>query len=517
MERLFSATLGALICCLFFVGLPLLAHFWLTARVGANGAAFALPFAACLLLSAITPFSIIAIRTQVRLTRVRMIELFARLFNVPTEGRDGGIVSFEFVRGKYFVDLPSRLRSLGDAKVPRFPMLLHADWMLLFCALPYMVFSAFGIFLLFAPEAFYAATGPVGSWLKPSLLAVGGADPAVMTNPAQREMLHQNILLVAALAFAGAYFYTLRLFLRAVVTFDLSPITFLRAFAHMVLSVIMAVVLYRALPSGQEMMGAARDAIMTLSGGNGGSSPAASIGPLALPWMLLALGLGFLPDTAIFYVLRKSGLPFKERENGLDDFAKIIPLTLLDGIDHFIAFRLEEANIYDVQNLATYNPIMLHVESPYGIYQTVDWVAQAQLCAAVGPNRFLALRSLNIRTIFDLRRAVLGRQAPDEPPMSEALTEAIADALLIEDKRDKSLRERLGHDSPTALQRGPDEAGAQSRAEREAALRRMVWMMINDLHVHRLEQVWNQIYTNLVPKPAKPNRLAIEAAETKES
>jgi hypothetical protein len=124
--------------------------------------------------------------------------------------------------------------------------------------------------------------------------------------------------------------------------------------------------------------------------------------------MLIAFGKGFEPETALLYVLCKSGLPFKDRDIGLEDQAKIVLLTLLDGVDAFVALRLEESNICDIQNLATFNPIMLHVERSYGIYATVDWVAQAQLCKVVGPESFMVPKALGIRTILDLQRAVLG-------------------------------------------------------------------------------------------------------------
>ncbi|KPF65842.1 hypothetical protein IP69_16730 [Bosea sp. AAP35] len=509
---------------IFFLAL-LLAALALQASIGGKRQLY-LAIWAMVFLALITPITLIAIRHQIRLNRIKLIELFARSFQfvgVTPETRGAAYtdanVSFEFVKGKYFADLDMKdgnEPALSD--VPRFPMMLHADWMLLICALPYMVLAGFGVFLLLAPLVEVInldSRHAVGSWLWPSILGLGGSDLRIITNSDAFRVLHVNVVTVAAVAFSGAFVYTLRLLLRAVAVFDLSPITFLRAFAHILLSMLLAVVIYRVFPTGEEIIGfaaGAADAVRQVSGAP--SIPATSPPPLGTDptlgvrsiWLIVAFALGFVPDAALQYVLQKSGFTFKERYNELESHTKQVPLTIIDGIDSFIAFRLEEANIFDVQNLAAANPIMLHIESPYGIYQTIDWVAQAQLCTVTGPDRFLLLKTMNIRTIFDLERAVMPH-VPDPPvppgssPPPTAADDvilAIGEVLVQDSNRDKTMRDRmlLGQ----AISAGRNGARAKPSV---VETQHMVATMIDDLHVHRLRQIWKHIAEKLGVKNAR--------------
>lgn len=505
------------------------------------------PVLAAFFLAIVTPMTIIAIRHEVRLNRIKLIDLFARNFNFGAHAKDQQgkkhNVSFEFVKDKYFADLDMpQGKEPAISDVPRFPMMLHADWMLLLCAVPYMVLCWFGAFLLFAPPAEMVGIGLIGAWLWPSLLAVGGLGSEYATGQLAVSW-HLNVLTVALLAFAGAYFYTLRLMMRAVAVFDLSAITFLRAFAHIVLAMLLAVVIYRVVPSGESVVQSWRTVSRTILSSETAPtsvpvSPAQSTAGPALPgavepggsavpgsscaavgscvsgdpargvsslWLIVAFALGFIPDAAIQHVLKRSGLSFKARYDEVDAHTKLIPLTILDGVDHFIAFRLEEANIFDVQNLATANPIMLHVETSYGIYETTDWVAQAQLCTVVGPDRFLLFKTLNIRTIFDLERAVmplapvpvcaeeLAAPLGVIPGPNEILVMMVGRILFQDTSRDALLRQsfELG-EHVIEIEKAIGDTSAFV-----ATTRAMVAVMIDDLHVHRLRQIWKHIQSEL--------------------
>lgn len=567
MSRNFPGIVGILIFASALVAVAIVSYHQLGGKPQ-----LIFPVSSAFFLAVMAPMTIIAIRHQIRLNRIKLIDLFARNFKFDSiksgDGRNN--VSFEFVKDKYFADLDlvdGVTPTLAD--VPRFPMLLHADWMLLLCALPYMVMCWFGSFLLFAPHVEVIGIGDpnlVGGWLWPSVLFIGGLGKEYL-DPASKlfEPWHLNTMIVALLAFAGAYFYTLRLMLRAVAVFDLSALTFLRAFAHIVLAMLLAVVIYRVMPSGEmvsqtwramvtappidecrkpadqkEAEAACRTAAVATKNASVGAVPAplpapsgvggvGAASPCVVPgacssgdptkgvnafWLIIAFALGFIPDAAIQYALKRSGLSFKSRYDEIDGHTKLIPLTILDGIDHFIAFRLEEANIFDVQNLATFNPIMLHIESPFGIYETIDWVAQAQLCTLVGPDRFLLLKTLNIRTIFDLERAVMpsvpravkksDAEAPSDPagppepaPVitmpDDALVTMIGNVLFRDTSRDLRLRQSFALGEHLI---DPKAAAAQS-AKFVSTTRALVAVMIDDLHVHRLRQVWLHIADQL--------------------
>ena len=97
-----------------------------------------------------------------------------------------------------------------------------------------------------------------------------------------------------------------------------------------------------------------------------------------------------------------SWLRFKRDVRETGQIARSFPLDLVDGIDPSIGFRLSELDIGDVQNLATANPVELFVETPYSFGQIIDWMAQAQLLAEIGPQRFVQARASGIRDIMTL-------------------------------------------------------------------------------------------------------------------
>ena len=101
------------------------------------------------------------------------------------------------------------------------------------------------------------------------------------------------------------------------------------------------------------------------------------------------------------------------------------------------------------------------------------------------------MKTLNIRTIFDLKRAVNGAGTTD------VLVDAIDDLLLQDDLRDRELRAKVGFSRLPAFQLIPGEPGAITAVERCAALRHLVTVMLDDLHVYRLGELWCHIADKL--------------------
>ncbi len=132
---------------------------------------------------------------------------------------------------------------------------------------------------------------------------------------------------------------------------------------------------------------------------------------------------------------------------------------------------MADYHIVSVQNLAAANPLMLFVETPYGVYQIMDWVAQAQLCCSVGPAALLKLWDIGIRTIFDLERVAL-----DPACTAPELIEEIGGIIGQKQKVDAN---------GTVLTRVMKAIQADIRFRLESP------------HVHRLRQIFNQVGESL--------------------
>lgn len=433
--------------------------------------------------SVLIPMIIVVVRHQMRITRTQAADVLRKDL-YPFPGID---FHFEFMKRKYSCpsspDLASKSGDEGSQRL----RLDYYEWLLLAASIPFVISTAAGIFILLLParQLPELAGGSVGA----NILSVGGLSDA---GPADYE----NAVTIASLAFAGAFLYCLRLFLRSLLAFDLSAVTFLRAFAHMLFATVLAVVIWRAAPDFRSVAsGFAQSAVAMERNGAAKAPHAAADAPApAKPerapklMLFLAFAVGFLPDTAFSWIGRKARLLVNRRSASLATHAAVTPLTVIDGINFTTAYRLEEMNIANVENLAAANPIMLNVETAIGIFTLVDWIGQAQLCAAVGPHRFLLLRKLNLRTIFDLERAVLDASAP------MGLKQMAGAVLLANDGKTSILRD-FGIRPLDVTYRDFDKA-LTSWVNIEV-IEHLVRVIMDDLHVHRLRQIWQAIAARL--------------------
>jgi hypothetical protein len=219
-----------------------------------------------------------------------------------------------------------------------------------------------------------------------------------------------------AAAFLGGALLTLRMLVRGLQNAEVTALLWLRCAVHLVQGGVVALV-------GSRMLA----------------------GDLPEPALIgLGFAAGYAPDLGLAGMGRRLRIRFaKPVDDAAQDAALVLPLELIDGIDDDIARRLEQGGWYDVQNLATADPRSVQRATPYGLYQVVDWIAQAQLCLAVGSEAWGRLRKVHVRSLFDLERA--GRAVAEalsvDPQAVSPLVAMLTDAPHV--VRLRALRQEL--------------------------------------------------------------------------
>lgn len=370
------------------------------------------------------------------------------------------IPSFEFVKTKYSVPSTAQAANLGA-----FGMRANADadiWNFLW---PMLIFAAFcwgGFAAILASIPTLAVDAPAAN---------------------------SKNLAIAAAAFLGAYICCIRLMIRSVTNFDLSPITFFRCAYYLITTVAIVLIVsigLQALPTFGDPLPA------------GQPTP----NPMWRAWLIFGLIAGYVPGLAERYILQlwRYG-NIKKMDSAALDLTRALPTDLVEGVDADIRARLEEFNLFDVQNLATANPIMLFVETPFGIYQSIDWVSQAMLCTAVGASRFIQLRSICIRTVFDLERVML----PEERHRWQRRFEP--SVTLPQTPPQNEVTRRV-----TAIMLGaPDQANVTAGQIEAAEL--LVRAIMDDLAVLRLRQIYETIEEKLLPDQAAAEKQSNDAQQ----
>ncbi|QRM55708.1 hypothetical protein [Sinorhizobium sp. BG8] len=412
--------------------------------------------------------------------------------------------SFELVKAKYIADLPLELEPEDHAflREPRQVVDRAISVSQTFRALvePRLLVASIG----FVIATYY------GFKNLDIILASGISLPEATAIEPKSPVSFDQIQLIGALAFAGAYVVALRTFIGGLAVFDLSAFMFLRQTTEMIASVLFAIFLFRAFPDPWTQI------TNVVAGGKPSSTVQAA--EVSWVWLVLAPVFGLLPQSATKFVLvRLQSLIawVKMDDDRFTSVTRVVTLDVIDGIDYGTRFRLEEAGIFDVQNLATYNPILLHVETPYLIYETIDWVAQAQLCHMIGIEKFLFLRHYNIRTIFDLERAIdyQSRRArdkcgpkvdgPDEFDLIYAAILFAPTGFLVEVARLGNLKPFTITDkvaSPATVEeycKWALQLITTDMTKTKECVEHMMGWLADDLHVRRLRAIWQEISDDL--------------------
>jgi hypothetical protein len=393
-----------------------------------------LRLASAFLLAGLIPLAILVSRDRLR--RYRRGVLAALEDWMYQNAPEKIVPSFEVARIKY--ELAPRVDVQSDQSIARELAGATGRGTIMSFLLPATIYSALSglgfttaIFLAAEPQFWQAR-----NFILSGMQNLSGE--AALTNLAAYQW---NSGAAITAGFIGAYLFTLQYLVQRVRSYELSPTSFLVAAV--------------CLLEGCFVVGIARHLLFT-------DAPYAA-------FTVLAFLLGYFPTFGISWLVEHAKVrTLKRIEPAAYNRRFVLPTDMVDGVDMPIKFRLMEAGVHDVQNLATANPVLLYVETPFELLTILDWIAQAQFIIAVGGSPAAELRGIGVRTIFDV--APMGRDPMTRRMVLEKVWPA---AMAIKDQ----------------VTGTPEQFQV------------LLKMLNGDVHVRRLQTLWSVLTTLVGTEP----------------
>jgi len=209
-----------------------------------------------------------------------------------------------------------------------------------------------------------------------SLVLIGPSLATMQFDDATALGTKLQTMLIIAMAFSGAYVWSIQNVFRRLATVDLPPGAYYGVAVRMLFSIFVALMLYYLLMPEMK------------------SSYFQNVLPVT------AFLAGMFPQRALQYIQERVHFTSQRQSETRSD---PLPLSMIEGIEIFQRVRLGELGIDNAQNLAQVNAIELLLRTPFNPRVIWDWIGQARLYLFFKED-MNRLRGAGVRTIFEFRK-----------------------------------------------------------------------------------------------------------------
>ncbi|HEX4409002.1 MAG TPA: hypothetical protein VH206_09530 [Xanthobacteraceae bacterium] len=223
----------------------------------------------------------------------------------------------------------------------------------------------------------------------PSYVLGGAFATSGAPDAASLVRYQSQTVFIGAMAFLGAYIWTIDNLVMRINNYDTSPITFYFLSCRILTACLVAGIarhMVEALPLHNVI--------------NNDGNPPVPVGLAVLGFLI-----GWKPTLWINELFVRAADFFKQRMPGqkmpeANNMPQDMTLSMIQGLlDEKIA-RLIELDIDNCQKLACENAILIWLRTPYNLDLIVDWIGQAQLSLLFAPDQLDSLRKKGVRDIF---------------------------------------------------------------------------------------------------------------------